>query len=108
VEAPRRSITWGWWRSNNLDDHARARDLYEESVSLFRAAQDRWATARVLRKLGQLAMERLDFQRATGPLEESLRIAREVGQRRVLPSPSACWGAVVLPGRCRTRKSFTR
>jgi tetratricopeptide (TPR) repeat protein len=65
---------------HNLDDHARARDLYEESVSLFRAAQDGWATARVLRKLGQLAMERLDFQRATGPLEESLRIAREVGQ----------------------------
>jgi predicted ATPase len=64
--------------------YAQARSFFEESLSLFRQADDKQGIAGTLHGLGILAEEQGDYDAARTFLEESLAAKRELADRRGL------------------------
>jgi non-specific serine/threonine protein kinase len=60
-------------------DQPRARAHFERALTLYRAVDDRWHTASMLRGLGSSAIDRGELELASDLLDESLALAREVG-----------------------------
>jgi predicted ATPase len=60
-------------------DQARARTLFEQSLSLFREIQDKFGIALSAGALGHLAVLRHEYARAGELLDESLALQRELG-----------------------------
>jgi len=63
-------------------DYAAAREDFEESLRIYRAAGDRRGEGAVLNNLGLLHNAQGDYPRARDYFERSLHIAREIGNRR--------------------------
>ena len=61
-------------------DPERAKELFEESVRLYRKAGDRWGVALILGGLGNLFNDRGDYERAKEFYEEGLALSRALGQ----------------------------
>jgi predicted ATPase len=61
-------------------DPERAKELFEESVRLYRKAGDRWGVALTLGGLGNLFNDRGDYERAKEFYEEGLALSRALGQ----------------------------
>jgi tetratricopeptide (TPR) repeat protein len=61
-------------------DTERAKELFEESVRLYRKAGDRWGVALILGGLGNLFNDRGDYERAKEFYEEGLALSRALGQ----------------------------
>ncbi len=66
---------------HNLENVGQSVALHEESVRIFSKLEDRWGLVNSLRSLGAVHSIRGDFARAGPLLEESLRLAREQGER---------------------------
>jgi predicted ATPase/class 3 adenylate cyclase len=91
-----------YWRANGLGgaghlarqqgDYLRARELHEQSLSLFRAGDDRLGAARQLNALGEIAHHLGDYARAMELNKESLSIRREIGDKVALPYRSGSLG----------------
>jgi tetratricopeptide (TPR) repeat protein len=64
-------------------DLARAAELLEESLDLYRELGDEVGVATVLVELGQVARAQGDHDRAAALSEEGLALSREFGERRV-------------------------
>jgi predicted ATPase/DNA-binding SARP family transcriptional activator len=64
--------------------HERARELFEEALSLFREAGNEDGAARTLAELGTLALLAEDYQRATALYEETIPLFRKAGDLRTL------------------------
>jgi len=68
-------------RLTTLEDRARARAYYEQSLALFRDTGDLWNVADTLWLLGQV-VEVVDEARAGALYEESLAVGRAIGSKR--------------------------
>jgi predicted ATPase/DNA-binding SARP family transcriptional activator len=64
--------------------HGRARELFEEGLSLFREAGDEEQAARTLVELGTLAVLAEDYEHARELYEETIPVVREAGDLRTL------------------------
>ena len=64
----------------NRGDPEKAKELFEESVRLYREAKDRWGVAWALGGLGNLFNVREDYERAKELYEEGLALSRALGQ----------------------------
>lgn len=60
-------------------DYERATELYEESLALYREAEDRWGIAASLLSLGNVMVMREEHERAKELYRESLILSRESG-----------------------------
>jgi predicted ATPase/class 3 adenylate cyclase len=60
-------------------DYERATELYEESLGLFREAEDRWGIAATLLSLGSVAVMREEHELAKELYREGLILSRESG-----------------------------
>jgi class 3 adenylate cyclase/tetratricopeptide (TPR) repeat protein len=67
--------------ANQQGDLARARQMYEESLSILRELDDKPGVASLLNNLGVVAMHQEDYPTAQPLYEESLAIMREIGYR---------------------------
>ena len=65
-------------------DLARAAELFEEALAIYRALGDDGGTADVLVELGQVARARGDHDRAAALSEEGLQLGRASGDSRVI------------------------
>lgn len=65
-------------------DYGRARQLWQESLALYRQLGDRWGMAWSLSVLGHLLGELGEYLAARQYLQESLAIQQEIGNRRGL------------------------
>jgi predicted ATPase/DNA-binding XRE family transcriptional regulator len=65
-------------------DHARAAQLFEEALALYRGLGDVGGIADVLVELGQVARAQGEHDRAAALSEEGLRLGRELGDSRVV------------------------
>jgi len=77
------------WSLNHQGDVAHeqgademARELYERSLSMFRAAGDKWGIAGCLADLGNLARDDGDYAQAQMHYAESMKFSQELGQKR--------------------------
>jgi tetratricopeptide (TPR) repeat protein len=64
-----------------MSDHELARQLFEQSLALYRALDDPWGAATVLSWLGDAAEFRGAYAEAMAALEESLEIFRALGDQ---------------------------
>ena len=69
------------WIAEPQGDYERARVAYEESLRLYRSANDERGAANALGDLGSLALDRGDYEKATSLLEESLTLHRKLGSK---------------------------
>jgi predicted ATPase/DNA-binding CsgD family transcriptional regulator len=69
------------WIAEPQGDYERARVAYEESLELYRSANDRRGVANALGDLGSLALDQGDYEQAYSLLEESLTLHRELGSK---------------------------
>ncbi|MBE9508877.1 MAG: protein kinase, partial [Chloroflexi bacterium] len=63
-------------------DREKAQRLFEQSLTLYRSVGDRWATARVLQRLGGVALQLSNYDETKQLYEESLAIRQALGDRR--------------------------
>ena len=70
----------GWMAFGS--DREQTRRLWEQSLALYRALDDRWGTATVLRALGSLAVNSSTYDEAKRLLAASLHIQRSLGHQR--------------------------
>jgi tetratricopeptide (TPR) repeat protein len=70
--------------ANQQGDPARARRMFEESLTILRELDDRPGIARLLNNLGTVAIFQEDYVAAQPLFEESLAIMREIGYRSVV------------------------
>jgi tetratricopeptide (TPR) repeat protein len=68
-------------------DFSRANEVYEENVEILRETRSKSALAYPVRRLGYLALEQNDFQKAHSYFQESLTLNHEVGD---MPGVTAC------------------
>jgi non-specific serine/threonine protein kinase len=80
----------------DLSDLARARELYDASLRLYREAGDRQGMANVLSTLGLIGALQGDLHQARARFEESLRTARAADQRMLLPLTLASLGEIEI------------
>jgi predicted ATPase/class 3 adenylate cyclase len=83
--------TQDYWRANGLGgagqlarqqgDYLQAKALHEQSLSLFRAREDRLGAARQLNALGEIAQHLGDYNHAVELHGESLTLRREIGDK---------------------------
>jgi Tetratricopeptide repeat len=59
-----------------------ARELYEQSLSIFRKLGDKWGVAGCLVDLGNLAREQGDEKKSRLHFAESMKLFQELGQKR--------------------------
>jgi DNA-binding CsgD family transcriptional regulator/tetratricopeptide (TPR) repeat protein len=69
------------WIAEPQGDYGRARSAYEESLELYRSANDKRGVANALGDLGSLELDRGDYEQAASLLEESLTLHRKLGGR---------------------------
>jgi predicted ATPase/class 3 adenylate cyclase len=65
-------------------EHERAKELFEESVRLYREIGDRWGVAWSLGSLANVAGDRGDHEQAKRLYEEGLALSRRLGDARLL------------------------
>jgi tetratricopeptide (TPR) repeat protein len=63
------------------NDYGTARELYGESLELYREVGDQWALGDALLILAKVAMEQADYARARSLLQETLRIRQQLGSK---------------------------
>jgi predicted ATPase len=63
-------------------DYARANELLEQGLALYRELDDKQGIARALTNLGWLVLDQSDFTRANMLLQEGLTLYRELGDKR--------------------------
>jgi predicted ATPase/DNA-binding SARP family transcriptional activator len=73
-----------------------ARRFYEQSLTLFRASEDRWGAALALFELGQVATNQGAYAEAKRFHEESLAIRRALGDQRTLAASVAGLGTIAM------------
>jgi predicted ATPase len=77
-------------------DQVEARRFYEQSLTLFRASEDRWGAALALFELGQVATNQGAYAKARRFHEESLAIRRVLGDQRTLAASLAGLGIIAM------------
>jgi predicted ATPase len=77
-------------------DPVEATRLYEQSLTLFRALDDRWGTAAALYALGKVAQGLGAYAEARQFHEDSLTIRQALGDQRALADSLAGLGAIAL------------
>jgi hypothetical protein len=75
-------------------EHSRAIALAEESLQIFKELGEEWEVATQLHYVAELALRQNNAERALECVEESLHIARQVGNREAMDSTRS-------PGRAR-------
>lgn len=59
-----------------------ARDFYQGALKAFRAAADRWGSARSLADLGYVCCQQKDYEAAHAAYRESLEVFSQLGHKR--------------------------
>jgi len=77
-------------------DRTEARQLYEQSLALYRALGDRWGTANALVGLGEVAGNLGAFAETKQLYEESLAIRRALGDQRGIASSLMCLSSAAV------------
>jgi predicted ATPase/class 3 adenylate cyclase/Tfp pilus assembly protein PilF len=75
-------------------DHAAARSLYEQSITLRRELGDKRGVAESLRNLGILANQEGDYTTARSLYEQSLELMKEIGDKRGMADSLNSLGSV--------------
>jgi predicted ATPase/DNA-binding SARP family transcriptional activator len=76
-------------------DRQEAKRLLGQSLILYQALGDRWATARVLASLGSIAWHLSSYEEAKQRLQESLVIRQELGDQRGMAKTLNMLGRVI-------------
>jgi len=88
-------------------DREEAQRLWEESLALCRALDDRWGTASLLSHLGELVSNVSDAVEATRMLRESLALRRRLGdQRGIADALEHLQGIAIFEGRLEESQSL--
>jgi tetratricopeptide (TPR) repeat protein len=77
-------------------EHQRAKELFEESVRLYREIGDRWGVAWTLGGLGNFFYDQEDYERAKELFQEGLTLSRELGGAQPLDVYLSSLGHVYL------------
>lgn len=82
--------------AKNRGDYEEAIPLFEECLADARARGDAHSVGAILRSLGELIQMRGDFVGASGRLQESMRLIREIDDQPCTTSTLDCFGMLAL------------